>query len=216
MADTTDSTQSGQAANYAEQGGAVWVIEGDLLIASTGKITAAGTQPATTALTDSTGGGGAAGGTLAADVATQLLVLPIPALSALANAQVLRLDPGFAGKITAINFRVGASPVTTGAKAATLTAQVAGTPVTGGVVGLTSANCTPAGAQVAGSAVTALNTFTAVQAIEVAVSGVTAFVEGTGYIEFTVINTDLLAALSTLAVQSNALLTILKGIGASS
>ncbi|MDE2426788.1 MAG: hypothetical protein KGO96_12875 [Elusimicrobia bacterium] len=217
MSDTTDATQSSLVPNYMEQGGSVLVIGGDLLVTSSGKITAAGTQAGpTTALTDSTGGGGSSGGTLAADVATTLLILPIPSLAALANAATLKILPGFAGKVTAVNFRVGAAPVTTGAKAATLTARVSGAAVTGGVVGLTSANCTPAGAAVAGSAITAANSFLATDTLEVAVSAVTTFAEGSGWVEFTVVNTDLAAALSTLAVQSNALLTILKGIGASS
>lgn len=212
----TDSTQAGTK-NYREQGGSVDVIGGELLIATGGKISANGTQAGpTTALTDSTGGGGAAGGTLAADCATQLLMIPVPALSALTNGQNLNIDPGFNGKITAVNFRVGASPASTANKAATVTATANSVAVTGGVASLTTAACNTAGAQVAGTAITGANTFTSAQPIGVAISGVTAFVEGGGVIELTVVNTDLLAALSTLAVQSNALLTILQGIGASS
>jgi hypothetical protein len=55
------------------------------------------------------------------------------------------------------------------------------------VVSLTSANCTPTGTLVAGTAITANNgTTTAGQTVEVAVSAVTAFVEGDGYVEFTI------------------------------
>lgn len=100
-------------------------------------------------------------------------------LASLINAQTIQSVLGFAGRIKSVSFVV-AKPVTTGAKAATLTAQIGATPVTGGAIALTSANCTPQGAEVAGSAVTALNTFTAAQAVGAVVSGVTAFVEGQG------------------------------------
>lgn len=146
-------------------------------------------------LTDS--GGGTSGSAIAAGAA--VVTFPIFVnLADLANAETLSFDPGFNGKITAVNFRVGAKPVTTAAKAATLTAEVNGTNVTGGAVALTSANCTPAGAQVAGSAITAANTFTSGQTIGVNVSGVTTFAEGNGVIELTVLNTDLANALSSL------------------
>jgi hypothetical protein len=147
-------------------------------------------------LTDNSGG--VVGTTIAADIATQLITISVAALSALANGQTLSIDPGFAGKLLAVNFRVGASPASTAAKAATLTAECNGVNVTGGVVSLTTAACSTAGAQVAGSAITAGNTFTAAQPIGVAVSGVTAFVEGGGQIELSVQNTDLLAAIASM------------------
>ncbi len=80
---------------------------------------------------------------------------------------------------------------TTGAKAATLTPIIAATPVTGGVISLTSANCTPINNTVAGTAVTGTNTGTAGQALGVTASAVTAFVEGDGVVEFTVRNDDI-------------------------
>ena len=95
------------------------------------------------------------------------------------SQNVFTYTPGFAGTIVSCSFVVNV-PVTTGAKAATLTPGVAGTPTTGGATALTSANCTPMGNEVKGSAITALNTFTAVQTITVASTAVTAFVEGTG------------------------------------
>lgn len=108
--------------------------------------------------------------------------IPVPAMSAIANAGVLaRFTPGFAGRIKSIQFQV-TTAVTTAAKAATLTPAIAGTSVTGGACALTSANCTPIGANVAGSAITALNTFTAAQEITVVASSVTAFLEGAGAI----------------------------------
>lgn len=150
------------------------------------------------ALTDSSGG--VVGSTIASDIATQTFIVAV-SLAKLANAQEICIDPGFAGKITAVNFRVGDTPATTAAKLATVTAEVAGVGVTGGAVALTSANCTPSGAQVAGSAITALNTFTSAQRIGVLVSAVTAFVEGNGYVELTVVNTDLAAAIASINAQ---------------
>lgn len=87
-------------------------------------------------------------------------------------------------------FRV-LKPATTAAKAVTLTPIIAATPVTGGVIALTSANATPANATVAGTAVTANNTGTAGQVLGVTASLVTAFAEGDGVIEFTVQNNDM-------------------------
>src|SRR4051812_8193944 len=119
----------------------------------------------------------------------EVVIIPLTLVS-LVNAQVRKLLVPYAFVLSAVGFRVG-SPATTAAKLATLTAQINGTAVTGGVVSLTSANCTPAGAAVAGTAITANNsTTTAGQTVEVAVSGVTAFVEGDGYVEFTVLPTS--------------------------
>lgn len=100
-------------------------------------------------------------------------------LASLINLQTIQSVLGFAGRVKSVSFVV-AKPATTVAKAATLQAQIAATPTTGGVVALTTANCTPQGAEIAGTAVTALNTFTAAQAVGAVVSGVTAFVEGQG------------------------------------
>jgi hypothetical protein len=79
-----------------------------------------------------------------------------------------------------------AKAATTAAKAATLTVGISGTPVTGGVIALTSANQNTIGGSVAASAITALNVGAAGSTLEVAASAVTAFVEGDGYVEFTV------------------------------
>lgn len=108
-------------------------------------------------------------------------VINVPAMSALANAQSFKFTPGFAGRIKSVQFMV-TTAVTTAAKLATLTPKIATVACTGGVVSLTSANCTPIGAEVDGTAITALNTFTAAQQLSVDVSAVTAFVEGAGQI----------------------------------
>jgi hypothetical protein len=107
-------------------------------------------------------------------------IVSIPVqLSTIAATTVNAFTPGFAGTITAVQF-VNTVAATTAAKAATLGLKIGSTAVTGGAVALTSANQTPLGNVVAGSAVTALNTFTSTDTISVVGSGITAFVEGAG------------------------------------
>jgi hypothetical protein len=112
----------------------------------------------------------------------------IPALAGIAaNSVIARFTPGFAGRVKSISFAV-ATAVTTAAKSANLQAGIGAagaafgaiTQTTGGVLALTSANATPAGAAVYGSAITAANTFTAAQEVSVVANAVTAFVEGAG------------------------------------
>src|SRR4051794_31384258 len=88
-----------------------------------------------------------------------------------------RFTPGYAGVIRKISAFV-IDPVTTAAKLATFTPAIGGVATTGGALALTSANCTPLGAKVDGSAITAFNVFGAADEITVAASAVTAFVEG--------------------------------------
>jgi hypothetical protein len=154
-------------------------------------------------ITDSTGG--TASQTLSATTSTYNIVIPISLLSQLANAQAYSIIPGFSGVLNSLAFRVG-NPATTGSKAATMQAQVNGSSLTGGVIGLTSANCTPTGATVAGSAITAgTQTFTASQTIGVLLSSVTAFVEGNGWLELNVTDTDLNNTIASLAAKINQL-----------
>jgi hypothetical protein len=100
--------------------------------------------------------------------------------------------PGFPGKIVSLDFHVH-DPVTTAAKAASLNAEIGTTNLTGGVVALTSANCTPTGAEVNGTAVTANNVFTNTDTISIEGSSVTAFAEGSGWLILGLQNTDTLA-----------------------
>lgn len=112
-------------------------------------------------------------------VSYSVVQLPI-VLSKLANGDILTTwTPGFAGTIHKVSFAV-TDPATTAAKAAALNLEIGTTNVTGGVVSLTSANCTPLGAVVDGTAITAANTFGASDTLSVEASGVTAFVEGAG------------------------------------
>lgn len=83
-------------------------------------------------------------------------------------------------------------PVTTGAKAATLNLEIGTTDLTGGTVALTSATCTPLGAQIAGAAITAGNVGTDTDSFSIEAASVTAFAEGTGTLLIEIQNTDTL------------------------
>lgn len=132
---------------------------------------------------------------IAAGVGKQQISLPIALAGIAGTANVHKIVPGFKGRIIALDFSIQVV-VTTAAKAASLNMDVDGVDVTGGVLALTSANCTPAGNRVAGSAVTALNSFTATSVLTLKASGVTAFAEGSGVAMLTVYNDDTLDAIA--------------------
>jgi hypothetical protein len=99
--------------------------------------------------------------------------------------------PGFNGRIVQIDAYI-ARAATTAGRGATLTPKVGSTNVTGGGLVLTSANCTPLGARVAGAAITALNAFTASQTIGLVGSALVGggFAEGRAWIMLTLANDD--------------------------
>lgn len=78
-------------------------------------------------------------------------------------------------------------PVTTGSKLASLNLEIGTTNLTGGVLALTSALCTPMGAVIEDTTITAGNVFATGDNISIEASAVTAFSEGTGtvYVEYT-------------------------------
>lgn len=109
-------------------------------------------------------------------------VFPIPDMTKLADADIVtEVTPGFAGTIEKV-FWVQENPVTTASKACTLTTEIGTTNLTGGVISLTSAECTPLGKVVAGTAVAGNNTFGATDTFSIKGSGTTAFIEGSGSI----------------------------------
>lgn len=111
---------------------------------------------------------------------SHLLALHINLVDITADGDVVTtFTPGFAGTIESVNWIQG-SPVTTADDAADLNLEIGTTDITGGVVSLTSATATPLGKVIAGTAVTAANTFTATDTISVKASSVTAFAEGDG------------------------------------
>jgi hypothetical protein len=152
------------------------------------------------ALTDnSTGTGGA---TLAAGVGISTLSTFVNLADILAADLVTTWTPGYKFKILSVDFVV-TKAATTGSKAATLTPKISGVAVTGGVLALTSGNCTPQGVVVAGTTVTAANTGSAAATISITGSAVTAFVEGNGTIEIRIQNMDTADAIASLALKCN-------------
>lgn len=121
------------------------------------------------------------------------------ALNKVANGDlVTNYTPGFNFKVVDIAYVVGGTPVTTAAKLANVHVEIGATAITGGVVALTSAACTPMGKVVAGSAITALNTGTATDTISLVAADTTAFVEGDGEFVVTLQNLDTVAAISNI------------------
>lgn len=119
---------------------------------------------------------------------TQTIIIPVPAMAGLVNSAAWAINMPVAGTLTAMRWRQ-AAVTTTAAKAATLQAQCNGVSCTGGSVSLASNTDTgTTGAAKAASSITAGNTFTAGQTIGFVVSGVTAFAEGSGWVELDVTN----------------------------
>jgi hypothetical protein len=109
------------------------------------------------------------------------LPVMIPALTAADNATLGQITPGFAGEIVKATFHV-TTAVTTADKAADLSLTINAAAVTGGALGLTSANCATIGDQVASTAVTAGNVFDNNDVIKLVAANVsTPFIEGAGY-----------------------------------
>lgn len=123
-------------------------------------------------------------GNVANKVYSQLMI-PVQLAAITGNGDVLTtFTPTFAGTIEKVEFFV-TTAATTAAKLTDLNLEIGTTNVTGGVVSLTSANCTPLGARVAGTAITAANTFSATDTISVESANTTAFIEGQGVLVIT-------------------------------
>lgn len=109
-----------------------------------------------------------------------ILALPITLAAITAAGDVLtNARPGVDGVIEYAEFAV-TTPATTVAKAASLNLTIDTTDVTGGVVALTTANCTPLGKINVGSAITGANRLNKKSKLSVKATAVTAFVEGAG------------------------------------
>jgi len=157
---------------------------------------------ATTSLLTNSTTGATATTTLAAGVGVEKLHLWVN-FAGLSNADVVTTyTPGFKFKILGVSMGVQKA-ATTAAKACTLTTYINATPVTGGVLALTSANMTPKGVVLAGTSVTAANTGTSSDTITITGSS-TAFVEGDGWIILTIQNMDTADAVAGLLTQVNA------------
>lgn len=108
-----------------------------------------------------------------------IMAIPI-VLSKVADGDVVtNYIPGFAGVIQKSSFIV-TDPVTSSGKATTLNLEIGTTNVTGGAIALTSANSTPLGKVIDGTAITANNAFADTDTISVEASSTTPFIEGQG------------------------------------
>lgn len=106
------------------------------------------------------------------------LVLPITLAAITGAGDVVTTIPlAFPGRVLSLDAFVKTA-VTTAAKAATLNAEINTTNLTGGTVALTSANCTPLGAKIAGAAITDNAAFVAGDTLSIEAASVTAFAEG--------------------------------------
>lgn len=111
-----------------------------------------------------------------------VLTLAFPVeLASITTAQDVVTDfyPGVDGYIESLTW-VQNKVVTTGSKLASLNAEIGTTNLTGGVIALTSAACTPMGAVIQGTAITANNRLTKKDPISIEAASVTAFAEGNG------------------------------------
>lgn len=167
----------------------------------------------TQALTDSTTG--AAGTTLAAGVGMYTVSLKV-ALATLTDADIVTdYIVGHKFKLIKMDFAVDTA-VTTAAKASTLDIEIGAVAVTGGDVALTSANATPKGVVVAGTAISGANTGAAGATITILASATTTFIEGDGWITLQIQNMDAADAFATaaaeLATQRTANIAILAAV----
>lgn len=160
-----------------------------------------------TALTDNSTG--TASNTIAAGSGVFTLAIPIVLVQITGAGDVLTTyTPGFRFKILSVDARV-TQVATTISKAVSLNFEINTTDLTGGVVALTSANCTPLGAAIAGSSVTANNVGTATDSFSVESSSVTAFAEGAVVLLVRIQNMDTADAIASLADHVNDLITSL-------
>lgn len=114
-----------------------------------------------------------------------VVTVPIPAMAGIANSDVVAKITNQTGgplRVKAVDFVV-ATAISTGAKTATLTTNLDGSPVTGAVV--TPAGVLAKGAIVNGTAVTAANVLAATKDLTIVASAVTTFIEGAGELVIT-------------------------------
>lgn len=160
------------------------------------------------AFTDNTTG--TASDTLAAGVGVYVLSIPITLVQITGAVDVLtEYTPGHAFKILSFDARV-TEVVTTAGDGISLNLEINATNVTGGVIALTSANSTPLGVAIAGTAVTGANTGTASDTISIeATIGAGAFAEGAVVGLIRIQNMDDSNAVASLAEHTDDLITAL-------
>jgi len=187
---------SGNASRYAKTGEKL-IVSGLQNVLSTGFTLVYGASSVVVTYTGSTTIPAGTSVTLQAPRTQKVGVYQIPFYFAMATDiatgdLLTNYIPGHAFKILSVDWRQ-AKAVTTAAKLATINLEIGTTDLTGGVVSLTSALCTPAGVAVAGTAITAGNVGTATDSFSIEASAVTAFSEGAGWLIVEIQNTETLA-----------------------
>lgn len=181
------------------------------VIDSGATVTPTGTQPPLsgalpTAFTDNSTG--TPSDTIAAGVGISTFAFQT-LLADIADGDLMTDFPlGYKFKILAFDF-VTESAATTPAKQSTIHLEIGATPVTGGVISLTSASCTPKGVITAGTAVTALNTGAATDLISIVAATTSTFIQGSGTFYITVQNMDSADSIASLADHLNDVLVAL-------
>jgi len=209
LRDTTNGTEYINAGTiYAP----AWTLQ-DSPSAEMASFEAAIPASAITALTYAavTGAAGA-NDTLQGNAGRQTVPLFLNLADVAAGDLLTNYTPGFAGRVLAVDFAVH-KPVTTASKAASLNLEVGTTNLSGGVVALTSANATHAGALIAGTAVSGSNAFAANDTLSVEASAVTGFSEGSGWLLLTLSNDETLNNFADVAAKIDAILTLLNTTG---
>jgi hypothetical protein len=111
------------------------------------------------------------------DVVILSRVLSLAAITGASGDVLTEISPNLEGEI--IHWEAAVIvPATTAAKLTTLNLEIGTTNVTGGALALTSANCTPLGAVIAGAAITGNNKLTRDSKLSIEHSATTAFSEG--------------------------------------
>lgn len=105
------------------------------------------------------------------------VTFPVALSTATSGAVVARILPGFAGLIRRLELQVITAPIIS-LKLATFQPAISSSAVSGGVLATTSTGLNTVGARQASTAVSALNSFSASQEIEILVTSATTYVEG--------------------------------------
>lgn len=155
-------------------------------------------------ITDSSGGTGAAGGTIASGVGEYWMGFQLDLADIADGDLITDMTIGHKFKILDTEFIV-TEPATTGGKATTLSLDIGTTAVTGSSLALTSANCTPAGAKVTSTTAMAANTGSASATLTLKAASTTAFGEGKGIYRVLIQNMDTADAFAVLAAQCAAI-----------
>lgn len=183
----TGTSQGSFSAGLAASGSYMIVNKNDKWTAAAGQMSLVFGASSIT-VTNSTGQTLPAGASVSVSLDAQdgndVVFLSIPVFLAAITAAadvVTAISPGIAGVVEYWEFAV-TQPVTTAAKLATLGLAIGATNVTGGAIALTSAAATPLGKVIPGAAITALNVLTPASTLSIKATAVTAFAEGSGFV----------------------------------